>query len=716
MTGPLTPDDILAALDPEQHAVASEPSGPMVVVAGAGTGKTRALTHRIAYAVATGVQQPQRVLALTFTARAAGAMRTRLRGLGVVGVQARTFHAAALRQLHYFWPQAIGGPAPEVMPHKAGAVAEALGRLRIQADRTAVRDVASEIEWAKVGLVSPEGYAAAARAARREPPAGLDGTAMARVLTVYGEVTSGRGVIDFEDVLLVLLGILRDRDDIARAVREQYRHFVVDEYQDVNPLQHALLQAWLGDRRDLCVVGDPAQTIYSFAGASATHLLRFTTDHPGAHTVRLVRNYRSTPEIVRVANALLTSPGGARRSGSVELQATRPAGVSPTVTTHPDDPAEARAVAHAIRAVLDGGAPAAEVAVLFRTNGQSELVETALADLDIPYLVRGGERFFHRREVREAILLLRGAARSDDGSVPLPDLVRDVLVGAGWSHQPPTSGGAARERWESLTALAALADDLAAGGKGVRLPDVVRELDERAASQHAPEVQGVTLASLHAAKGLEWDHVFLIGCSDGLLPISLAETAEAIEEERRLLYVGVTRARTRLSISWAGTRTPGGRATRRPSRFLEPAAGLLGPDATVSGERSGGGGGRRRGAKGGKAAARRPTCRSCGADLASAAERTVGRCSSCPATYDEEMFERLREWRSAIASRDRVPAYVVFTDATLTAIAEQAPTSQGQLAAIRGVGARKLELYAADVLTIVDGGVVEVTEKPSPTA
>jgi DNA helicase-2/ATP-dependent DNA helicase PcrA len=691
------PDAVLAALDPEQREVASNPSGPMCVLAGAGTGKTRAITHRIAFGVLAGVQQPSRVLALTFTARAAGEMRTRLRDLGVAGVQARTFHAAALRQLHYFWPRAVGGPAPEVMPAKAAAVAESAGRLRLRFDRTGLRDLAAEVEWAKVGMLGPETYAAAARAAGREPP-GLDATAMARLLAVYEEVKAERGVIDFEDVLLLLVGILADRDDIARTVRAQYRHFVVDEYQDVNTLQQTLLDLWLGDRPDLCVVGDPAQTIYSFTGASPRHLLGFRDRHPDARVVELVRNYRSTPEVVALANLLLRAPGGARRSGSVVLRSERQPGPPPVLEEHADDPAEAAAVARQVADLVAGGHPAAEIAVLFRTNGQSELLESALAERGVPYLVRGGERFFSRREVRDAVLLLRGAARSDDGAVPLPDHVRDVLLGAGWTREPPPGGGAARERWESLSALAALADDLAVTDEQARLPAFVRELEERAAASHAPTVQGVTLASLHAAKGLEWDTVFVVGCSDGYLPITMAETPEAVEEERRLLYVGLTRARDRLVLSWAGARTPGARATRRPSRFLDGLAPLLG-DGARSRSRS------RRGPDGGgrNRPARRATCRTCGADLGTAAERTVGRCSSCPATYDEAAYARLRAWRLAVARAAGVPAYVVFTDATLTAIAERDPDDAAGLAGISGVGARKLDLYAAPVLEVLGG-------------
>ncbi|CAN7353310.1 ATP-dependent DNA helicase UvrD2 [Knoellia sp. LjRoot47] len=696
-------DAVLDGLDPQQREVAANPTGPMVVLAGAGTGKTRAITHRIAYAVLSGAQQPQRTLAVTFTARAAGEMRTRLRDLGVGGVQARTFHAAALRQLHYFWPQAIGGAAPEVMPHKAGAVAEAAGRLRMRFDRTGIRDLAAEVEWAKVSMLTSETYATAARTAGREAP-GLDLTAMARVLAAYEEVKAERGVIDFEDVLLVLVGILEENDTVARAVREQYRSFVVDEYQDVNALQQRLLDLWLADRKDICVVGDPAQTIYSFTGASPAHLLGFRSRHPQARQVELVRNYRSTPEIVGLANLVLRSPSGGRRSGSVVLEAQRQGGPAPTLAHHDDDPAEAAAVAGQIADLVAAGTSPADIAVLFRTNGQSEVVESALADRGIPYLVRGGERFFQRKEVRDAVVLMRGAARSDDGSVTLPELVRDVLLGAGWSREVPVVGGAARERWESLAALAALADDLYAADGEARMPAFVRELDERMSAQHAPSVQGVTLASLHAAKGLEWGTVFLIGCSDGYLPITMADTPEAIEEERRLLYVGVTRARDRLVLSWSGARTPGARATRRPSRFLDGTASILGEGARSQPKRS-----TRVGGSGGKAAkvARRSTCRTCGKDLETAGERTVGRCSTCPATYDEALFENLREWRLATARAASVPAYVVFTDATLTAIAEQAPDDVAALSSISGVGQRKLDLYAAQVLAILGGATPE---------
>lgn len=682
-----TPDQILDALDPEQREVASTPTGALCVLAGAGTGKTRAITHRIAFGVASAAYQPSRVLALTFTARAAGEMRTRLRELGVQGVQARTFHAAALRQLHFFWPKVVGGAAPEVLPVKAPLIAEAASRLRLDPDKNLVRDLASEVEWAKVSGITSEAYAEAAPRLGRTPP--TDPTTVARFLTAYEDLKTARGVIDFEDVLLLTVGMLAERDDVATAVRAQYRHFVVDEFQDVNAVQQRLLTHWLGDRDEICVVGDPAQTIYSFAGADPAHLREFPSRHPTARTVRLVRNYRSSPQVVHLANAVLS----VGTTSGVELRAQAPAGPAPRLTSYPDDDAEAGAVAAQITALVKAGTLPADIAVLFRTNGQSPRIEAALTDAEIPFVLRGGERFFSREEVRRAVVLLRGAARSDDGSTPLGDLTRDVLAGAGWTSVPP-SGASARAAWESLSALAALADDVARLNEAARLPDLVRELDERSAAQHAPTVGGVTLSSLHAAKGLEWDVVFLVGCSEGLLPISMATERSAIEEERRLLYVGLTRARRDLRLSWAGARQSGGRSVRASSRFLAPAARLLGVPEVTGPPRASGPRERTR--------RRAPAvCRTCGAALDAVAERKVGRCGSCPPTYDEATFEALKEWRRTTAGEAKVPAYVVFTDATLTAIAEARPMTEAQLATISGVGARKLAMYGLEVLAVL---------------
>jgi len=665
----MSADEILDALDPDQREVALALTGPVCVLAGAGTGKTRAITHRIAYGVRSGIYKPTTVLAVTFTARAAGEMRTRLRDLGVAGVQARTFHAAALRQLSFFWPKVVGGAPPRILEHKAPVMAEAAGRLSLSVDRVAIRDLSSEVEWSKVSLVSADDYVRATTAIDRPPPAGYDRQSVARLISAYEDAKTERGVIDFEDVLLMLADMLNTRHDVAETVRGQYRHFVVDEYQDVSPLQQYLLDQWLGGREELCVVGDPSQTIYSFTGASPHHLLTFAKTHPKAQVVRLVRDYRSTPQVVGLANRLLAQRGR-RGAQALELIAQRPEGPPVGFTTYDDDDAETAGVAARIARLLDAGTHASEVAVLYRTNAQSEGFEQALGAAGIGYLVRGGERFFQRREVRAAMVLLRGAGRAADAETPMPEVVRDVLLNAGWAPTPPATRGAVRERWESMQALVALADDLAARQQAT-LADLVIELDERASAQHAPTVEGVTLATLHAAKGLEWDAVFLTGMSEGLMPISLAETDEAIAEERRLLYVGITRAREHLELSFARSRNPGGRASRRRTRFLDG----LWPDD---------GGPHRRVSGSGAGSASR------GAPVLS------GR-------YDAELYERLLGWRAQVATQTDKPAYTVLVEATLAAIAERRPASMSELAQLKGIGPAKLDKYGPTLLALVAG-------------
>ncbi|THJ66004.1 ATP-dependent DNA helicase UvrD2 [Arthrobacter echini] len=697
MTDVLLEDSILDGLDDEQRAVATTLTGPLCVLAGAGTGKTRAITHRIAYGVRTGVYKPQQVLAVTFTARAAAEMRTRLRDLGAGGVQARTFHAAALRQLQYFWPQAVGGPLPALVDHKAQLIAESARRLRVSTDRATIRDVAAEIEWAKVSMLTPDAYTAAA--AGRSEPAGMDLTTVSRIFSAYEDLKLDRNLIDFEDVLLSTVAILEDDERIAATVREQYRHFVVDEYQDVSPLQQRMLDLWLGGRRELCVVGDASQTIYSFTGASSRHLFEFTKRYEGAQVVKLVRDYRSTPQVVRAANTLLAARGAeadrtanATWSAPLELIAQRPAGPEPVFTECTDDEAEATECARRIRVLLDQGVRASEIAVLYRTNGQSEAYEQALAGAGIGYQLRGGERFFQRREVRDALLQLRAAARTQ-GDEDVPQQVRDVLASLGYTSVAPQNSGAVREKWESLAALVGLADELARarGTDAFTLQLFVAELEERAAAQHAPTVQGVTLASLHSAKGLEWDAVFLVGLSEGLMPISFADTQEALDEERRLLYVGITRARVHLAMSWSTARSPGGRASRKPSRFLD----ALRPAGT--GQASF----RQPRPKAARRSAGPPTCRVCKRPLLTGSERKIGRCNDCPVGYEEETFEALRSWRLAEAREKDVPAFVVFTDATLVAIAEARPETLDELGEIAGIGSAKLERYGDAVLEII---------------
>lgn len=666
----MSADDLLDALDPDQRDVARALTGPVCVLAGAGTGKTRAITHRIAYGVRTGVYAPASVLAVTFTARAAGEMRTRLRDLGVAGVQARTFHSAALRQLRYFWPKVVGGPVPEVLAQKAPVVADACHRLGLSVDRVSVRDLASEIEWAKVSRITSEDYVRAAVAADRPAPAGHDHQVVARLITAYEDAKDARGVMDMEDILWLLSGMLVENRLVADEIRHQYRRFVVDEYQDISPLQKFLLDQWLGGRDELCVVGDPSQTIYSFAGATPHYLTRFTAEHPQAQVVRLVRDYRSTPQVVGLANEVLRrAPRGSARWEPLELIAQRPSGSPVRFAVYDDDEAEAAGIATRIGRLVAAGTRPSEIAVLYRTNSQSEAFEQALANVGIGYVLRGGERFFARKEVREAIVRLRGAAVAADADTPMPETVRDALRSAGWTDAPPAARGAARERWDTINALVALADDLAAAaeraGTVATTADLIADLDERSAAQHAPTVEGVTLASLHAAKGLEWDAVFLAGLSEGLVPWGSADTAADLAEERRLLYVGITRARLHLELSYGRSRTPGGRASRRRSRFLDG----LWPQE-----------GRARFGEG----------------RAPAVPRLTGE-------LDAELLAALHVWRADLARATAKPTYTVLGDATLAAIAELKPASVPELARVQGIGPAKIDRYGPDLLAIVAG-------------
>jgi len=594
------PEAVLAALDAEQREVALATRGPVCVLAGAGTGKTRAIAHRIAYGVRIGVVNPRHVLAVTFTTRAAGELRARLRQLaGAAGtemeqVQARTFHAAALRQLTHFWPRTVGGRPPAVLDSKVSLLTGVARELRLQASAPDLRDIATEIEWAKVTQIRPDGYPEAAAAAGRVPPLGAETTA--HLYAAYEKLRRERHLVDFESILELTAAILAEHPLAAAEVADRYRYFVVDEFQDVNPLQKLLLDTWMGGGDDVCVVGDPRQTIYSFTGATPAYLTGFTATFPHATVVRLVRNYRSTPQVAALANRLTGAVPGRRAAqqseaplpGGAPLVAQRAAGPEPEFAGHEDDEAEAASVAARAAGLIALGVPAREMAVLVRVNVQTERFERAFAEAGVPFQMRGTERFFDRAEVRQAMGMLRTAAAAAPASTsanpastsaasaapaaapaaPAAE-VRHVLSGLGLTPEPPRGRGSARERWESLAALAQLADDLSAAAPGAGLAEVVAHLAHRAAIEHPPTLAGVTVASLHAAKGLEWDVVFLPGLTEGNLPIVHAQTDEAVAEERRLLYVGVTRARERVYLSWALARSPGGRPSRTPSRFLD---------------------------------------------------------------------------------------------------------------------------------------------------
>ena len=756
---PGMPDSVLDGLDPEQRLVAEALSGSVMVLAGAGTGKTRAITHRIAHAVHSGRHRARNGMAVTFTNRAAGEMRHRLVGLGVPTLAVRTFHAAALAQLRHFWPQAVGGPMPELVPSKARLVDRACRELGLSVSRTTVRDVAAEIEWAGSSLVTAGEYpAAAARAGRAEVGSaaeGLDPAGVARVMTAYGEVKSRAHALDFEDVLLATIGILGDRPDILDQVRDAYRWFTVDEYQDVTPAQERLLTLWVGDRDDVCVVGDPSQTIYSFAGADPAAFQRFARTWPSATQIRLDRCYRCTPQIIEVANAVnRASIRGPARSAPIEpaetslepvmLRSQRENGPAPEVITCADDADEAATVAQRIKALNAEGIVLRDIAILLRTNGATEPFEAALSEAGIAFSMRGAERFFERPEVREALVRLRGrlasgpatpvepnraapveptntlvepVETSQKASVqpvetsrptsrpttprtrgPIADEVAAVLSAMGWDPSTPPGGGSARERWESLSAVVALAEEVESAGEA-SLAGVVAEFERRAQVAHAPTLDGVTVATMHAAKGLEWPVVYVVGCAEGSLPIVHADTPQRVAEERRLFYVAITRAKDRLFLSWALTRSGNGRH-REPSRFLAEMrrrSAAVSESSTTSGL-----------VKQGQSSARKERrrrgpsrCRVCGAGLVTAPERTLGRCRTCPGSANEELVERLRAWRTVTAKEQAVPAYVVFTDATLTAVAERKPRDSAELLDIPGIGPAKIERYGEALLELL---------------
>ncbi|MET3636021.1 ATP-dependent helicase [Curtobacterium oceanosedimentum] len=554
---PPSPDELLAALDAEQQTVARTLLGPVAVLAGAGTGKTRAITHRIAYGVATGTYSPNHVLALTFTTRAAGELRSRLRALGAGTVQARTFHAAAMAQLSYFWPDTVGGHAPRIVESKGRVIAHAADTVGIHVDTPVLRDLAAEVEWRKVQMLTYDEYEAAA--ADRVMPRDTPARRVVDLMKAYEQLKDDRRQLDFEDVLLATLGMVESEPRVASYVRQQYRFFVVDEYQDVSPVQHDLLRAWLGGRDDVCVVGDASQTIYSFAGASSRYLLGFGSEFPRGSVLRLERNYRSTPEVVHAANTLMRGQPGAL--DLVAQSAER--GPEPEVLPCVHDGDEAQTVARRIGELVAAGAAFGDCAVLYRVGAQSAALESALGRAGIPYRVQGGTRFFDRPEVKLAVHHMRGEAvrQTDD---ELTRRVGLVLQLSGWTPTPPDGTGAVRDQWEALQAIMGLAE---AAPAGTTMQEFTKDLVDRAATHHEPELDAVTLATLHSSKGLEWPHVVVVGAAEGLLPISHASTDVEVDEERRLFYVGLTRARRSITVTWSRQGSTRGGA-RAPSRFL----------------------------------------------------------------------------------------------------------------------------------------------------
>jgi DNA helicase-2/ATP-dependent DNA helicase PcrA len=553
----LDPDRLLDGLDPEQREAVLATTGPVAILAGAGTGKTQVISRRAAFAIATDVVPPDQVLVVTFTDKAAGEMVERLRSLGLPGVTARTFHAHALSQLRHFWPSRHDGePLPALLDSKIPILGRLARQLPGHYRFTPAKDLADEIEWAKSRRIRPQDYErAAVQGAGREPPVPVD--LFARVFDGYERAKARAGRIDFDDLLVETVALLEDDGEAAATVRARKRWFSVDEYQDTNPLQQRLLELWLGDRTDLCVVGDEDQTIYSFTGASSGFLTSFEDRWPGARVVSLVRNYRSTPQVLALANRLIAADGRAKR-----LTATRGDGPEPTVSRHASAEAELDALADGIRTRLRDGVAPAEVAVLIRMNAQLAPIEETLTRAGIAYQVRG-LRFYDRPEVKAAMVSLRRRPMTPERGSALPAAVRARWVeDVGYEEEGvgAVEGEEARERQASLETLLAIVEAAARSDPAADAASVIAELEARAAHEREGAADGVNLLTYHRAKGLEWDAVFLPALEEGSLPIRQAvDDEEALAEERRLLYVGITRARVHLALSWAERRESRGR-------------------------------------------------------------------------------------------------------------------------------------------------------------
>ncbi len=633
---------IVAGLNPAQREAALATRGPVVILAGAGTGKTTTVTHRIAVQVASGAVAAERILAVTFTEKAAGELKSRLTALGVQGVEARTFHAAALSQLGRLWERHTGDRLPQVLDSKAPVIASLANGLPPPHRFLPRRELAGEIEWAKNRMLSPATYQEGLAREAHEPP--IPPQLMQGIFEGYERRKERTGRIDFEDMLGLAVRLFDHHPYAAAEVRARHHAFTVDEYQDVNPLQQALLDRWLGGRDDVCVVGDDYQTIYAFTGASPRYLLGFPERYPDAHVVRLQENYRSTPQILAVANALTPALGGFEKT----LTPTLADGSNPTARPCADPDAEVMFVIGEVRRLQADGVPLEEIAVLYRINARSEPYEEAFAAAGVPYQVRDGA-FLRRPGPRAVLARLRTAGGAVAEAV---ESITDAL-----GYDPGVTPEADEEvtRQSDLARLRALAAEFATVHPEGDLAGFVTELSARFAVERSG--RGVNLLTYHRAKGLEFDAVFLPRLLAGELPFRRGRAEADPAEERRLLYVGITRARRWLFLSWPRE------AKSSPSPFLRE----LGVSPPV-------------------VAALPPRAR------------------TPVSAGDGPMFDRLKEWRRGRAKTDGVPAYVVFHDRTLAAIADARPRDWADLAAISGVGERKLDLYAEDVLAIVSAG------------
>jgi DNA helicase-2/ATP-dependent DNA helicase PcrA len=626
---------ILEGLNPEQLQAVRAVRGPVCILAGAGSGKTTAITRRIAYHVASGAFEPSRILAVTFTDKAAGEMRQRLAELGVSGVEARTFHAAALAQLHAFGSE----PPGQVLASKAPALRQIAASLPRAYRFRPLADLANEIEWAKNRRIAPAAYRSCLD--DHEPPIPAD--LMAGVYQRYERGKERRGMVDFEDILELAVRLFDADPGAAARFRARYLAFTVDEYQDVNLLQQTLLERWLGGRDELCVVGDDYQSIYGFTGATPRYLIEMAERFPDATVVRLERNYRSSPQVLELANRLVPRLGGVPK----RLRATRPAGPDPVVRAFGDAGLEVGFAVARIRDLQREGVPLEGMAVLYRVNFRSEEFEEALTAAGLPFQVRDGA-FLGRPGARGVLRRLR-----DPSAAGVAGLVRAAAAAEGLLEEAPDGlGEQEATRQADLARLVRLAEELQEARPDTTVGAFLEDLRGRFASQG--DGRGVNLLTYHRAKGLEFDAVFLPHLEEGELPFKRARSDEAVAEERRLLYVGLTRARRHLFLTWTA-------GSRKPSRFLRE----------LEGDHVGG--------------------PSLGATRGPAG----------PRPEPGPVLVALRKWRLERARAGNVPAYVVFHDRVLEEIASRKPRDWADLAAIEGIGPVKLERYADEILDLL---------------
>ncbi len=683
-------DALLADLEPAQREAVTTVRGPLCILAGAGTGKTRVITRRVAWALGTDAVRPSDVLVVTFTDKAATEMRERLAALGRRGVSAFTFHAAALRQLRHFWPRIHGRELPAVLSSKASLLVPLARSLPGGYRYLAVRDLAAEIEWAKARRIGAAGYVDGVAMVGHAGP--LPPDLMARLYRDYERARDRAGLIDFEDMLAMTVELIEGDDAVAAEVRGRYRWFSVDEYQDTNPLQQALLDAWLGGRDDVAVVGDEDQTIYTFTGATSDYLTGFPARYPDARVVRLESNFRSTPQVLGLANRVLAAGRSAsdeRAPGVVarpekRLLPTLESGPPPHVAGFETDERELAGMTTEIRRLAQEGTDHGAMAILVRTNAQLPALEAGLGAAGIPFHVRG-ERFFTRPEVRRAMRVaatlrepatarrvaetgdaLRSRADEDDeaaGGLP-SRLAAAFARQLGVRREDVPEGDAARERHAAVVTLLELAADLAGRDPDADIGTYLAEVERRAAAESGGAIDGVELLTYHRAKGLEWEAVFLPALEEGTLPIRQATEPGELAEERRLLYVGITRARRHLWLSWARRRTAAtGREGRRSrSRFLDGVVPALHRDVRV---------------------------------IAPATRARVTASDRSP------LSNALREWRTARARTDAVAPFIVFHDSAIEAIADRRPKTIPELRRVPGIGPTKLDRYGEEIIAIV---------------